>query len=383
MPLSAKDIFNKLTEWPHRGAGSEDEMMARETLMTVLTGEPGVEVAEEGLMAPASYLPFFWMIALGQAAAIILAMWVPYIALMAGAVFLGSHLSFFDWRVTPLVWLGPKKLTANLVAKKGAGRRLFILMAHLDSAPASFAYRKDQVRHFSASIYGGTAIVGLGVLVPLFDVLGQTAPQWLRYLLFLVVLAQPVVAGMDFWRFGCTPGANDNLSGVAAATEAASRLWRHMPEDSEVRLVVTTAAEAGMLGAQHYWRAHQDELHARQTQVINFDTLGNRKLKYVHLSGGFTQIRYDGPLVTAAGNLSRQNTAFAEISPGIHRVGDFDSVWFVRDNISVLTLASYDEEGLMPYIHTPEDTREHVDLDNVVLGARFGEALVRMLPLDR
>ena len=383
MALSAVNIFNKLIEWPHRGAGSEDEMMAREVLTTELVGEPGVEVAEEGLRAPATYLPFFWMVAIGQATAIMLAIWFPYVAFLAGAVFLGSHLLFFDWRVSPLVWLGPKRLTANLVAKKGEGRRLFILMAHLDSAPASYAYRADQVKHFAVSVYIGTAIVAFGAIIPLFDVSGVTIPIWLRGLLVIAILSQPIIAAMDFWRFGYTPGANDNLSGVAAATATASKLWRHMPEDAEVRLVITSAEEAGMLGAQHYWRAHEDELKARQTHVLNFDTVGNKNLKYVCLSGGFTPVRYEGPLIEAAESLCKQGPHFSNIKAGAHHVGDFDSVWFVRDGISSLTIASYDDENLMPHIHTPQDTSQHVDMEQIVRSALFGEAIIRLLPVDK
>jgi Peptidase family M28 len=380
MPLLAADIFRRLSEWPHRGAGSEDEMMAREMLTTELVGEPGVDVAEEGLRAPATYLPLFAMIALGQAAALTVAIWAPYVAVMVGIFFLGSHLLFFDWRVSPLIWMGPKQLTANLVAKKGAGRRLFILMAHLDSAPASYAYRADQVQHFKASVYAGTGIVALGVLVPFLDTLGLVTPVWLRLLLVATIMSQPIIAGLDFWRFGYTPGANDNLSGVAAATAAASQLWRRMPDDCEVRLVITTAEEAGMLGAQHYARAHEDELRARQTHIINFDTVGNNNLKYIRKSGGFTDVRYEGPLLDAANALCRQSKKYNFFSAGEHHVGDFDSVWFVRAGISTLTLASYDDDGMMPHIHTPDDTADHVDLDQVARSALFGEALVRTLP---
>jgi len=380
MPLSAAHIFNKLSEWPHRGTGSEDEMMAREMLTTELSGEPEVELVEEGFMAPATYLPFFWLVAVGQATTVWISMWMPYMAILAGTVFLASHLLFFDWRISPLVWLCPKRLTANLVAKKGAGQRLIILMAHLDSAPASYAYRPDQVRHFTLSVYLGTAVVALGLLVPILDISGLVLPLWARTLMIVLLLVQPVFASIDYWRFGYTPGANDNLSGVAAATAAASNLWRHMPEDCEVRLLITSAEEAGMLGAQHYWRTHRDELKARDCYVINFDTVGNQDLRYVVSSGGFTPVSYDGVLLQTAEELSCQNEQFKNFLPTVHSVGDFDSVWFVRDKIPSITIASYDHEGFMPFIHTPEDKAARVDMRKVELAAQFGEAVARRIP---
>ena len=40
MPLKAETIFESLLEWPHRGTGSEDEMMARDLSRHFTHGEP-------------------------------------------------------------------------------------------------------------------------------------------------------------------------------------------------------------------------------------------------------------------------------------------------------------------------------------------------------
>ncbi|WP_417449584.1 M28 family metallopeptidase [Kordiimonas sp.] len=380
MALSARDIFETLSEWPHRGVGTEEEMEAREMLMAKLSGEIDVDVNEEGFFTPRSYLPFFWLIALGQCFFVLLAGFAPLVMMVGGLMLLLSHLWFFDWRVARLVWLTARSTTANLVARKGAGQRLFILMAHIDSAPASFAYRPQQVKHFKLNIWLATGIVSFGVCVPLADLSGIDVPMAVQGFCALALLAQVVMASIDCWRFGYTPGANDNLTGVAAATEAASRLWANMPDDAEVRLVITTAEEAGMLGAQHYWEQHEEELHTRDTHVLNFDTVGSGRLGYVVESGGFTPVYYDTPLAHAAHALVKLNKKFEHIGPARHKVGDFDSVWFVRDGISALTLAAYDEHGHMPHIHTMEDSVEKVDLDRVEEAAGFGEAIIRLVP---
>jgi len=380
MTLESKTIFESLLEWPHRGAGTEEEMMAREMLLTHLEGEYGVNTGEEAFYAPRTYLPFFGMIAAGQLFAIWSAEALLYIALLVGTVFWVSHSLFFDWRQSLLVWFSPKKITANLVAKKGEGRRLFILMAHLDSAPASFAYRPEHVKNFSLSVYLSTVIVGTGVIIPLFAINGYYAPVWLLTVLSAVLIGQFFVSGIDFWRFGYTPGANDNLSGVAAAVAAASRLWRHMPADCEVRLVVPSAEEAGMLGAQHYFEQHEDELLSREVYLVNWDTVGAKNIKFITQTGGFTPVYYDNLLTNTAQQLTQQNVKFKDISSGLHRVGDFDTIWFQRAGVSALTLASYDDEGAMPHIHTEQDKAAFVDLENVELASRFGEALIRMIP---
>lgn len=380
MALECAQIFKSLLEWPHRGAGSEDEMMAREMLVTYLEGEAGVDTVEEAFYAPTSYLPFFLMISAGTAFAIWTAATMLYIALAVGLLFFVSHILFFDWRVSPLIWFSPKKMTANLVAKKGKGRRLFILMAHLDSAPASFAYRPEQVKNFSVSIYLSTALIATGVMVPIFAVAGYPIPVWFLWLLTLALGGQIMLTGLDFWRFGYTPGANDNLSGVAASVAAASRLWRHMPDDAEVRLVITSAEEAGMLGAQHYWQQHKDELQAREVYVVNLDTVGNKNIRYIIKSGGFTPVLYTNRLTQTAALASKQNEHFSSITAGTHKIGDFDSVWFQRAGINAVTIASYDDDTMMPHIHTPNDKAEYVDIRQVELASRFAEAIIRMSP---
>ncbi len=389
MPLQAKAIFDRLNQWPHRGVGSEEEMEARETLITILTGEHGVDIAEEGFDAPPSYLRFFWLTGLIACAAVMGANLMPAIMMLLGSLGFISFFLFMDWRVSPLIWWGAQKTTANLVASKGQNnpgqkgqvQRLFILMAHLDSAPASFAYRPGQVRNFRTSVYVSTGLISLGVIVPMIVGLGGSVDVVTRLVIVGLIIGAQLLASVDFWRLGYVPGANDNLSGVSAAVAAASHLWRHMPEDAEVRLVITSAEEAGMLGAQHYWQTHRDELKARDTYVVNLDTVGCENLKYIEKSGGFTPVNYANVLTNTAANICGVNESFAGIMPGTHRMGDFDSIWFVRDGINAITLASYDRFGLMTAIHTPGDTAEKIDHRTVEVAAKFAEAIVRMTPL--
>ncbi|MBO6503458.1 MAG: M20/M25/M40 family metallo-hydrolase [Kordiimonadaceae bacterium] len=380
MPLQASDIFNKLKEWPHRGVGTEQELEAREMLITLLSAEYEVDIVEEGFDSPPTYIRFFWLNACVCAAAVMGANLMPAIMVLVGLLGFASHFLFIDWRVSPLIWWGAQTPTANLVARKGRGSKLYILMAHLDSAPASFAYRPGQVQNFALSVHVATFLLGCGVLVPLVAGFGAGIDLTTRLVIATAILGQALLASIDFWRLGYTPGANDNLSGVVAATAAASHLWRHMPEDAEVRLVLTSAEEAGMLGAQHYWQTHRDELKARETYLINIDTVGSQELKYVKNSGTFTNSHYDNALTDAAFVAASSNPNFSGIEAGTHKVGDFDSIWFHRDKIPAITIASYNKHALMPAIHTMADTAEKVDLSQVAKAAKFAEALVRMTP---
>lgn len=381
MPLSVSDVFGCLSEWPHRGVGTEEELEAREMLMTELSAEFEVDIKEEGFQAPTSYIPFLWLTGLMAIFAVIGTPLMPTVMALVGGLAFVSLFLFFDWRISPLVWIGSNLTTANLVASKGEGQRLFVLMAHLDSAPASYAYRPAQIPHFKISVYLSAALMGLGFLIPFMATFGAQFDMVTLLGIAALMLIQLTLASIDYWRHGYTPGANDNLSGVAAATSAASHLWRRMPPGAEVRLVITSGEEAGMLGAQHYWQVHKEELRSRDTYIINMDTVGCRHLKFVTKSGGFTPVVYDNVLTQTALNLTLGNEPFQSVAPAVHSVGDFDSVWFVRDGMNALTIASYDDDGHMTAIHTPDDTHEKVNFETMALAARFAEAIVRTCPV--
>jgi len=369
MPSLEADLFTRLAEWPHRGVGTEEEMEARESLMAALMDEPDLDIHEEGFMAPASYLNMVWAISGGLLICLWSAHFAPLFIGLAGLALFASHLLFFDWRRSPLAWVGANRVTANLVASKGTGRRLLILMAHLDSAPASFAYRPGQVEHFKQSVWLGTVIIGVAALACFFGDL----PVWLKAVLSMLLVVTGIIASIDFWRFGYVPGASDNLSGVVAASAAARRLWKQLPANTEVRLVITSAEEAGMLGAQHYHSLHKAEFARRETCLINIDTVGVGDLAFVTQTAGFTQLAYDNALVQAATRLG----APIGIRPARHHVGDFDSVWFNRGGVPAITLAAYDKDGMMPRIHTPDDKPEHVSTEKIAKAAAFAEAIAR------
>ena len=374
--LKAQDIFNRLSEWPHRQTGSEQEFEAREALMAQLAGEVGVFTTEEGYYTPASYIPFLWTVTVTQLISLLAVNFVPLLSLVLSLLAAGSLYLFLDWRKSPAIWWWASKATANLVASKGTGQSLVIVMAHLDSAPASYAYRPNQVKKFTVTLYFTIILHALPLVYALFAASGINVSVGLLLPIQLMMFVSVIIASIDYWRFGATAGANDNLTGVAAASELASRLWADMPENTEIRLVITSSEETGMLGAQHYFTVHKEEILTRDTVVLNLDTVGSQNLRYVTQSGSFSKITYKGILQQTAGLLAGTKS-FPDIHPIQHRVGDFDTVWFARAGVPCLTLASYNMDEVMPYIHTPQDVAKHVHMDTVALSVDFGEMVIR------
>src|SRR4051794_41871837 len=107
-------------------------------------------------------------------------------------------------------------------------------------------------------------------------------------LVALALLAERELRGQE------VPGANDNASGAAVAAQLAAECAERPLEHTEVRLLVTSCEESGLLGAQAYARAHEHE--ARHTTFLNFDTVGGDvPLTYLLKEGGSSQFRPASP----------------------------------------------------------------------------------------
>lgn len=405
MPLSVQTILNRLSEYEHRGCGTEEEELAFETMLTLLAGETGVRAFDEAFTAPATYLRLFAIISCGLLAGLGLFFITPLGGALMASVALVMLVRFFDWRTVPFTWLGARRICRNLVAERdedgGAAvtgrqatnqRPLVILAAHLDSAPASFAYRRSQIGRFKASFYSGLAGLAAVPVVLWLGLLWPSLVLWLAVPLAGVVCSFQIVAAWDFWRFGYVPGANDNASGVAAVTAAATHLWAKQRQAEQrqaeqavgahaeggaalagidVRLLLTSAEEAGLLGAQVYVQAHADELAARPSFVLNIDTVGRGALHYVARSGLLSVRDYDGPLAHMAHSL--------KVPPASHTVGDFDTAPFYDAGVPCLTLAAYEEDGTMRDIHTPHDSFDALDHACVDHAARIAEKIVTLI----
>lgn len=362
-------FLKALTDIPHRAAGSAGEAETLALLESQLR-DMGVDPVRHQFNAPRTYIPMIWWISGLLALALLWPNWTSLVG--AAAVFWGACL-YFDWRPSFLTRLPPQVQATNLWAGKGEGQKRLILMAHHDSAPISHAYKKGQVEYFRQSLILAISIMGLCVTVAASRVLGWSGmwAQITAWVLSLALLAQALMASIDFWRFGYSNAANDNGTGVATVLSAAEKLWADMPQGWRVEVLLTGAEEAGMIGALKWMQSQGAALDPENTYVINVDTVGAGELHFVARTGTLTTLVYD--------NVLTRLTEALGLRKAEHRVADFDSVWFARRGIPAITLGSYDENGLMPHIHRPEDRLENVDMACVEKAADFALKLARKL----
>ncbi|WP_374764604.1 M28 family peptidase [Yunchengibacter salinarum] len=380
MALGIHDVLNRLGQYPHRRAGSENELYAREELAVPLEGIPGLFITEEPFNTPGTPLVALALTALGLIACVWAAGFLAGIISAAALALVVLMTLVADGRGGPLSWFLARLETANLVASKGEGRRLVLILAHLDSPLNDSLFRPGQAGYRRQILVGLLVLFVLSAIVPIMADVGVVPPLWLKWLVSAALLTVVMVAAFDAVRLGPSPGGNDNLSGVAAATVAASRLWERLPRGCEVRLVVTSAAGPLRLGALDYWRRHRQELRQRQTLVLALDCVGAGDLGVVTRFGGLTPVQPDNGLTRLAGRLMTEDGRFTHLKA--HRTGlDVpDSLPFMRDGLPGLVIGARDAAGQVPRRARPDDTVAACDRGLIHEAALFAEAFVRALP---
>ena len=173
------------------------------------------------------------------------------------------------------------------------------------------------------------------------------------------------------------PGANDNLSGVAALAAVAEALVRRPVGDLRVILLSAGSEESFEEGSQAFMRRHRDELDARRTHVIAIDAVGSSRLVLVEGEGMLRHTEYDRPL--------KDTISRAADQAGIPIIREHwlsfgsDALAGIRAGYPSALVASFNEFKLPGNYHWPTDVPDNVDFGTVDAAATVVEGAVRLL----
>ncbi len=377
-------ILHDLTRLPHRGTATPCEREAAELISQHLI-DMGADVRLQPFRTPKTYVTVvYWLIG-GLVLGLLLirpgAWWTP------GLVWVYVVLAwlYFNWRYSPVVQFPVLHTSYNVIGRwpataDGPVKKL-ILMAHYDTAPISILYGSGQ-KTFRGSLIFSLVLMLLAAILATLEAFGVGEGDWLRYARYgfmAYFVVQAITGTVGYYLHGYSNGASDNATGVVAALETADRLRRNKPADVDLEVVLTSAEELGMIGAYYYVEAHRKEWPKGRTAAINFDTLGAGKLTIVEQTGTVEVIRYKNLATDTACQLIQHESFIGKVKVGKWHTADFDSVWFVRQNIPVLALCALDEKGEMPRIHRPDDTPDFVDLTPMHTAIDLAEMVFRRL----
>ncbi len=376
-PAELERIVRHLASW-ERPSASEGERRAAEWIAGELRAL-GFPAAVEDEPAHGGY---WWPLGLFCAASALAGLTRSKLLqiVVGGVSALGVH---DELRLTRAPWtrrlVGRRRRTWNVVGEAGDrdAPLTVVVVGHHDAA-------------HGGAIFDPTFTRWVGRTFPAWLERTRTWPRLMRLVFagpVLVALgARPLgtalsagsaLAFLDIGLRKVVPGANDNLSGVAAMLGVARALAAEPVRGVRVLLVSTGSEESfeeGMLG---FARTHAAELDPARTRIIAIDTVGSPRLVLVEGEGMLAPDPYDPALkdVLAA---SAEEQGIPIIREHWLSFGS-DALVGLRRGIPSALVASFDEFKLPANYHKPTDTPDNVVYDTVADAAAVIEGAVRRL----
>lgn len=281
---------------------------------------------------------------------------------------------------------GRPRTTANVVAHVGDAdaTRTLVVMAHHDAAPTGAVFDQRLARKLARRypelvertkenppmwwpVIAGPALVALGCAT------GRTGVR--RTGLAFAALSTAAMAQIGTSR--AVPGANDNLSAVAALVALAKSFRERPVPGLRVILFSAGAEEALQEGVRGFARRHFPELDVQRTWFVNLDTIASGNLVLLDAEGPVTMEPYDrrfGDLLAA-----RADELGIRLLRGLRSRSSTDGVVPNRHGYPTATIVSIDDEKLIPHYHLHTDLPEHLDYDCIADAVELVEATARSL----
>jgi hypothetical protein len=280
----------------------------------------------------------------------------------------------------------PKRTAYNTVGYGGSaiGDRTVVVFAHHDAAPSGVVFDQTVMRAIATHrpqwlaraksnpplwwpVIAGPALVAAG------SALG--VPGLRRAGIGAALATCATMA--DIGRRPAVPGANDNLTGVAAMLAVARRLRDRPVERLRVLFLSAGAEEALQEGIRGFAERHFPRLARDRTWFINLETLGSGHLVLLEGEGPVRMRDYEP---TFKDLVAKEAAALGiPLERGLRLRTSTDSQVPNRHGYPVATLVSIDEQRQVPHYHLDTDLPEHVDFGCVGRAVTLAEAVIRAL----
>jgi Peptidase family M28 len=364
-----------------RPSASEGERRAAEWVAAELreTGCREVRVEEER-----AHGGYWWPLGLLNAAALLAARRRPLAALVGGA----AATAIWDDVSGGKLWFRrrtlPHRPTWNVVAEAGdpAGERTVVFIAHHDAAHSGLVFHPqlpriamhhlpalhDRANQSVPIIFG----VFLGpLLLALWGLLGRTGLR--RGGAFFA--AGTVAAMTDIGARRVVPGANDNLSAVAAVVALAQAFRERPPRGVRVILLSTGSEESFMEGMQAFARRHFGDLPRATTEFVCLECVGSPDLCVVEAEGMLRMRHYPAEAREALARAGAD--AGVALRRGLRTVAATDALIPLRAGYHACVLGGVDETKFPSNYHWASDTPENLDWSSIEGAVAVCEAYVR------
>ncbi len=281
----------------------------------------------------------------------------------------------------------PSKTTGNVVGLCGDldAPRTLVVLAHHDAARTGAIF-DDRAQRWLGERFPGI-LERLDTSLPLWwtllaapSLVSVGALRGRRGTLAAGVVASAVatVVFEEIARSPVVPGANDNLSAVAALVAFAERLRAEPIPGLRVMLASCGAEEVVQGGIYGFARRHFPALDRERTWFLNLETLGSPRLILLEGEGpvvmeDYHDRSYRDLIARAAAS------AGVPLRRGMRARNSTDAVLPSRAGFPTATLASMDRYKALSNYHLMSDTPENIDYRTVRQALTVTEAVAREL----
>jgi hypothetical protein len=274
--------------------------------------------------------------------------------------------------------------TYNVVAEAGdrGAERTIVFVAHHDAAHGGLVFAPqlttvpaDTFPRWYARQETSPQVMLLVAAGPVLVALGALAGFGRLRAAGTVMALGSVAAFADIGLRDVVPGANDNLSGVAAVLELARALQERPVRGVRVLLVSTGSEESFMEGMRGFARRHFASLPRESTEFVCLDSVGSPELILIEGEGMLRMRDYTHEL--------RERIASVAGRAGIHlrrrlRLGlATDGLIALKGGYRSAAIGSVTEYKLPLNYHSRLDTADRLHYETVRDAAALCEALVR------
>jgi acetylornithine deacetylase/succinyl-diaminopimelate desuccinylase-like protein len=375
-------VVRELASYERPSAG-EGERRAADWLKGELEQAGAREVRIEPERAHGSY---WWPLGLLNAAALAAAATGRRrLAALAGAV---ASAAIYDDVGGGRLWFRrralPSRTTHNVVAELGdrEAERTVVFIAHHDAAHSGLVFhpalprlamnRMPRLHAKSNQSFPILFAVFLGpVLLALWGLTGLRGLRGLGSFL----AAGSAAAMADIGTRPVVPGANDNLSAVAALTALAHALTERPPQGVRVIILSTGSEESFMEGMQGFVARHAAALSTAWTEFVCLECVGSPHLCVVEGEGMLRMRLY--PESSREALAAAGERAGVELRRGLRTVAATDALIALRAGYATCTLGGVDETKFPANYHWPSDVPDNLSWESVEGAVAVCEAYVR------
>jgi hypothetical protein len=280
-----------------------------------------------------------------------------------------------------------RRTTVNLVARAGDGDAAgtLVVLAHHDAPQTGLIFdqtlqrRLHELAPWVLERFKTPAPQWwIGLAGPLCTIAGAAARRRSLAWAGLVIGALGSALVADVWRSPTVPGANDNLSGVAALVALAELLRQHPPSGLRVLLVSCGAEETLQDGVRAFLARHRHELASGRTWFVNLETVGSPHLVMLEAEGPVWMERYTGPWLRDLLAACAERIG-VEVQRGFRARASTDSVIPSRAGYPIATLVSMTAWRSPANYHLLSDVPANLDYVAVADATRLAYELARVL----